>query len=174
VKLNELKPAAGSKKARRRVGRGLGSGRGKTAGRGQKGQKSRSGFSGGAGWEGGRSRLIMRLPKRGFNREKEPYQIVNLSDLNAFAEGDSVTAESLHARRLVRKSGEPIKLLGDGELEVAKLRIEVDAASRAARAAVEAAGGTVTVRDVPKSAETASGSGGDAAGESARDAAEES
>jgi large subunit ribosomal protein L15 len=147
VKLNELKPARGSKKQRRRVGRGLGSGRGKTAGRGQKGQKSRSGFSGGAGWEGGRSRLIMRLPKRGFTRERELFQIVNLSDLNGFAEGDKVDAESLKARGLVRKADRPIKLLGDGELEVKKLTVEVEAVSRAAAQAVTAAGGSVTARD---------------------------
>ncbi|MEJ2287990.1 MAG: 50S ribosomal protein L15 [Deinococcales bacterium] len=147
MKLNELKPAYGSKKQRRRVGRGLGSGRGKTAGRGQKGQKSRSGFSGGAGWEGGRSRLVMRLPKRGFNREREPYQIVNLDALNAFAEGDKVDAASLKARGLIRKADRPVKLLGDGELEVKKLSVEVDAVSRAAAEAVEAAGGSVTARD---------------------------
>ena len=147
MKLNELKPAHGSKKQRRRVGRGLGSGRGKTAGRGQKGQKSRSGFSGGAGWEGGRSRLVMRLPKRGFNREREPYQIVNLPALNGFAEGDKVDAESLKARGLIRRIDRPVKLLGDGELEVKKLVVEVDAVSRAAADAVESAGGSVTARD---------------------------
>jgi len=147
VKLNELKPAPGSKKQRRRVGRGLGSGRGKTAGRGQKGQKSRSGFSGGAGWEGGRSRLIMRLPKRGFTRQRELYQIVNLSALNAFSEGDRVDGESLRAHGLVRKADRPIKLLGDGELEVKKLTVEVEAVSRAAAAAVTAAGGSVKARD---------------------------
>jgi large subunit ribosomal protein L15 len=147
VKLNELKPARGSKKQRRRVGRGLGSGRGKTAGRGQKGQKSRSGFSGGAGWEGGRSRLIMRLPKRGFTRERELYQIVNLSALNAFSEGDKVDGESLKARGLVRKADRPVKLLGNGELEVKKLVVEVEAVSRAAAEAVTAAGGSVKARD---------------------------
>lgn len=147
MKLNELKPARGSKKQRRRVGRGLGSGRGKTAGRGQKGQKSRSGFSGGAGWEGGRSRLIMRLPKRGFTRQRDLYQIVNLSALNAFSEGDRVDGESLKARGLVRKADRPIKLLGDGELEVKKLTVEVEAVSRAAAEAVTAAGGNVTARD---------------------------
>jgi len=178
VKLNELKPAPGSKKTRRRVGRGLGSGRGKTAGRGQKGQKSRSGFSGGAGWEGGRSRLIMRLPKRGFNREKDPYQVINLADLNGFAEGDTVNGDSLRARGLVRRANAPIKLLGNGALEVRKLKVEVDAASRSAAAAVEASGGTIAVRtDSTQSAEAAGASGapdGDAVGDAAGDAAEES
>jgi large subunit ribosomal protein L15 len=143
VKLNELKPARGSKKTRRRVGRGLGSGRGKTAGRGQKGQRSRSGFSQGAGWEGGRSRLIMRLPKRGFTRDREPFQIVNLRDLNGFAEGDRVDADSLKARGLVRRADKPVKLLADGELEVKNLEVALDAVSSTAAEAVRAAGGSV-------------------------------
>lgn len=145
MKLNELKPAPGSKKTRRRVGRGLGSGRGKTAGRGQKGQSSRSGFSQGAGWEGGRSRLIMRLPKRGFTRIGVSYQIVNIGDLNGFDEGDTVDAVALVVAGLVRHVTRPIKLLGDGVLEVKGLNIEVDACSAGAAAAIAAAGGSVTV-----------------------------
>jgi large subunit ribosomal protein L15 len=145
VKLNELRPAPGAKKARKRVGRGVGSGRGKTAGRGQKGQKSRSGYSGGAGWEGGRSRLIMRLPKRGFTRPKAPLQVVNVGDLNVFAAGDEVDAVALKARGLVRRADHPVKLLGDGALEVKGLTIRVDQASRAAAEAVAAAGGTLVL-----------------------------
>ena len=145
MKLNELKPAPGSKKTRKRVGRGLGSGRGKTAGRGQKGQSSRAGFSQGAGWEGGRSRLIMRLPKRGFNRVKLEYQIVNVGDLNGFEEGETVDAVALVVAGLVRHVTRPIKLLGDGVLEVKGLQVEVDACSAGAAAAVAAAGGSVTV-----------------------------
>ena len=145
MKLNELKPAPGSKKTRRRVGRGLGSGKGKTAGRGQKGQKSRSGFSQGAGWEGGRSRLIMRLPKRGFTRVKDPLQLVNLRDLNGFAEGDSIDAAKLTAAGLVRRPDHPVKLLADGELTVKGLVITVDAASKGAVEAVTAAGGKVVL-----------------------------
>jgi large subunit ribosomal protein L15 len=147
VKLNDLKPPRGSKKARRRVGRGLGSGRGKTAGRGQKGQKSRSGFSQGAGWEGGRSRLIMRLPKRGFNRDRTPMQIVNIGDLNRFDAGTTVDATLLAEHGLVRHDDRPVKLLGEGELEVRDLTIALDAWSRGALAAVEAAGGTVIGSD---------------------------
>ncbi|MEX2540851.1 MAG: 50S ribosomal protein L15, partial [Trueperaceae bacterium] len=143
MKINDLKPAVGSKKSRRRVGRGLGSGRGKTAGRGQKGQSSRSGFSQGSGWEGGRSRLVMRLPKRGFTRERELYQLVNLEDLHVFEEGALVNAESLAMRGLVRHIDRPVKLLGRGELTVAGLIVEVDAASRSAASAVAANGGTV-------------------------------
>jgi large subunit ribosomal protein L15 len=143
MKLNDLKPASGSKKSRRRVGRGLGSGRGKTAGRGQKGQSSRSGFSQGAGWEGGRSRLIMRLPKRGFSREKELFQLVNLEDLNVFEAGATVDAEVLAQRGLIRHADRPVKLLGRGTLETSKLQIDVDAFSRSAAQAVVAAGGSV-------------------------------
>lgn len=142
MKLNELAPAKGSVTKRRRVGRGLGSGRGKTAGRGQKGQSSRSGFSQGAGWEGGRSRLIMRLPKRGFNRAKEPVQIVNVGALERFDDGTVVTIDVLIAAGLVRRDDQPVKLLGDGELSK-KLEIDLDAVSRGAAKAVEAAGGTV-------------------------------
>ncbi|MEX2536116.1 MAG: 50S ribosomal protein L15 [Trueperaceae bacterium] len=143
MKLNDLKPAPGSKKNRRRVGRGLGSGRGKTAGRGQKGQSSRSGFSQGAGWEGGRSRLVMRLPKRGFSREKQLFQLINLEDLNVFEAGASVTGESLWERGLVRYADRPVKLLGRGELEVKNLEVDVDGCSRSAAHAVIAAGGKV-------------------------------
>ena len=145
MKLNELCPAPGAKKDRKRVGRGVGSGRGKTAGRGEKGQKSRSGFSQGAGWEGGRSRLIMRLPKRGFTRPKAPMQIVNLGDLNLFAEGDEVDAVALKSRGLIRRADHPVKLLADGALEVGKLTIKVDLASRAAAEAVATAGGTLVL-----------------------------
>lgn len=161
MKLNELKPAPGSKKTRKRVGRGLGSGRGKTAGRGQKGQSSRSGFSQGAGWEGGRSRLIMRLPKRGFNRKKDPLQVVNLRDLNGFAEGDAIDAVKLAGAGLVRRADHPVKLLADGALEVQNLTITVDAASRGAVEAVAAAGGKVVLpeatgaEDEPTTAEGA-------------------
>lgn len=147
MKLNDLKPAPGAKKSRRRVGRGLGSGRGKTAGRGQKGQKSRSGFSQGSGWEGGRSRLVERLPKRGFNRYMVPFQVVNLSDLDAFDEGSTVNTEALMAAGLVGNKNQPVKLLGGGELGVKNLTVDVDAYSQSARAAIEAAGGKVIGAD---------------------------
>lgn len=145
MKLNDLKPAPGSKRDRKRVGRGVGSGRGKTAGRGQKGQKSRSGFSQGAGWEGGRSRLIMRLPKRGFTRKKAPLQVVNIGDLNVFAKGEEVDGVALAAKGLIRRADHPVKLLGDGALEVTGLKVAVDAASRAAAAVLAQAGGELTL-----------------------------
>jgi large subunit ribosomal protein L15 len=142
VKLNDLKPAPGSRKVRRRVGRGPGSGRGKTAGRGHKGQLSRSGVSQGAAWEGGRSQLVMRLPKRGFSRVKAPLQIVNVGALERFDAGTEVTVELLAREGLVRRADQPVKLLGDGELTKA-LTIDLDAVSRGAAQAVAAAGGTV-------------------------------
>jgi large subunit ribosomal protein L15 len=145
VKLNELKPAAGSKKTRKRLGRGLGSGRGKTAGRGQKGQKSRSGFSQGAGWEGGRSRLVMRLPKRGFTRVGTVFQLVNLGDLNLFEAGTTVGPVALRERGVIRHVDRPIKLLGNGELEIQGLTVQVDACSKSAAHAVRSAGGTLEV-----------------------------
>lgn len=147
MKLHDLKPAPGSKKSRRRLGRGVGSGRGKTAGRGQKGQKSRSGFSQGSGWEGGRSRLIMRLPKRGFNHYRIPMQIVNLADLNRFDEGTRVDAALLVEHGLVRRTDRPVKLLGEGELEVRGLTVTLDAWSRSALAAVVASGGQIVGAD---------------------------
>lgn len=144
MKLNDLKPAPGSKKPRKRVGRGVGSGRGKTAGRGQKGQSSRSGFSQGSGWEGGRSRLVVRLPKRGFNKLKETYQVVNLAALNDFAAGTVVSREVLREKGLIRWLNRPVKLLARGELTAQNLEVQVDACSQAAAKAVEAAGGRVT------------------------------
>jgi large subunit ribosomal protein L15 len=159
VKLNELKPAPGSKKTRRRVGRGLGSGRGKTAGRGQKGQASRAGFSQGAGWEGGRSRLIMRLPKRGFSKVKLEYQIVNVGALNGFDEGATVDVEALVVAGLVRHVTRPVKLLADGPLEVRGLQVEVDACSAAAARAVALAGGSVTVLATQAAADAAAAEG---------------
>lgn len=152
MKLNDLKPAPGAKKNRRRVGRGLGSGRGKTAGRGQKGQSSRSGFSQGSGWEGGRSRLIMRLPKRGFVHHNTDYQIVNLADLNRFEAGSLINAESLRAYGVVRHLNRPIKLLGNGELSVQNLTVEVDAYSRSAVQALQNASGTVRGDVMPEDA----------------------
>ena len=152
MKLNDLKPAPGAKKNRRRVGRGLGSGRGKTAGRGQKGQSSRSGFSQGSGWEGGRSRLVMRLPKRGFVHHNTDYQIVNLGDLNRFEAGSLINAESLRAYGVVRHLNRPVKLLGNGELSVQNLTVELDAYSRSAVQALQNAGGTVRGDVVPEDA----------------------
>lgn len=145
MKINDLRPDAGAKKARRRVGRGIGSGRGKTSGRGQKGQASRSGFSQRAGWEGGRSALIARLPKRGFNRASMQvnYQLVNLDGLNLLDADTVVDNFSLFQNGLIRHADRPVKILGRGELEVTGLTIDVDRISRSAAAAITSKGGNV-------------------------------
>ncbi len=149
MKLNDLRPSSGSKKAKRRVGRGTGSGTGKTAGRGQKGQKSRSGFSKSPGWEGGRSRLIMRLPKRGFNnaRYRVAFQVINLNDLNRFDDAATVDSDALKAMGLIKNFRKPVKLLANGELTAKGLKVNLDAYSKAAISAVEAAGGSVVVTE---------------------------
>ena len=139
MNLHELSPAPGSRKDRKRVGRGPGSGLGKTAGRGEKGQKSRSGYSGRPGFEGGQMPLIRRLPKRGFNNEfRTEYTVINLRRM-AELEGE-VTPETLAARGMVKK-GMPVKVLGDGEIGRA-LRVKAHKFSRVARERIEAAGGT--------------------------------
>ncbi|HEX6899631.1 MAG TPA: 50S ribosomal protein L15 [Thermoanaerobaculia bacterium] len=138
MKLHELSPAKGSKHARKRVGRGPGSGLGKTSGRGEKGQKSRTGYSSRPGFEGGQMPLVRRVPKRGFtNIWKTEYSVVNLSQLADF-EGD-VTPEALRERGLVR-SGKKVKVLGDGEIGK-PLRVVADKFSKSAREKIEAAGG---------------------------------
>lgn len=140
MKLHELSPAAGSKHSRKRVGRGPGSGLGKTSGRGEKGQKSRTGYSGRPGFEGGQMPLIRRVPKRGFNNSifRTEYAVINVSDL-AGLEGE-ITPEVLARRGLVR-SGQPVKVLGDGEISAA-VQVKANKFSKSARAKIEAAGGT--------------------------------
>jgi large subunit ribosomal protein L15 len=139
MRLHDLTPAKGSKKDRKRVGRGPGSGLGKTAGRGEKGQKSRSGYSRRAGFEGGQMPLVRRVPKRGFtNIFRSEYAVVNLAQL-AGLEGE-VTPELLASKGLVR-SGRPLKVLGDGEIEAA-LAVKAHKFSKSARAKIEAAGGS--------------------------------
>ncbi|UBV43111.1 50S ribosomal protein L15 [Deinococcus taeanensis] len=140
MKLHELKPHAGSRKNRKRVGRGPG-GTDKTAGRGHKGQKARSGAGKGSFFEGGRSRLIARLPKRGFNNVGTTFEVVNLAQL-ANIEDATIDRNVLELAGLVRRKNRPVKLLGSGEVTRA-VTIHVDAASEGAVKAVEAAGGKV-------------------------------
>lgn len=142
MKLHELSPADGSKHKRKRVGRGPGSGLGKTAGRGEKGQKSRTGYSGRPGFEGGQMPLIRRVPKRGFtNIFRTEYAVINVSDLAGLeALGSDVTPEVLVRQGLVR-AGQPVKILGDGEIGTA-LKVKANKFSKSARAKIEAAGGT--------------------------------
>ncbi len=142
MKLHELSPAKGSRRARKRIGRGPGSGTGKTAGRGHKGQRSRSGFSRRRGFEGGQMPLVRRVPKRGFtNIFRREYSVVNLSRLEGF-EGD-VTPETLLAKGLVRK-GQPVKILGSGAIDQA-LAVKAHKFSKTAREKIEAAGGSCEV-----------------------------
>ena len=146
MELHDLHPAPGAKRARKRVGRGPGSGNGKTAGRGHKGQKSRSGYSRRYGFEGGQMPLVRRIPKRGFhNVFRVEFQVVNLRDLEkAFADGDLVTPEALVEQGLVRGGKRPVKVLADGELSK-KLTVQAHKFSATAKAAIEAAGGTCEV-----------------------------
>lgn len=151
MKLNDLRDNDGARKARTRVGRGIGSGKGKTAGRGHKGQKSRSGVSI-KGFEGGQMPLYRRLPKRGFNNAKfaKTYAVVNIGGLQQAIDAkrlnakDTISAEVLREAGLVSRRHDGISLLAKGELKT-KLTIEVARASKAAVAAVEKAGGQVIV-----------------------------
>jgi len=146
MRLNELKPADGAKHAKKRVGRGMGSGLGKTAGRGHKGQKSRSGGFHKVGFEGGQMPLHMRLPKlRGFtNPFRVEFQTVNVDKLaSLFPEGGTVTIDDLVAKGAVR-ANQPVKVLGNGSIDV-KVDVTVTAASASAKQKIEAAGGSVSV-----------------------------
>lgn len=145
MKLEELKPAEGSRKKRKRVGRGIGSGHGKTACRGAKGQKARTGGGIKAGFEGGQMPIQRRLPKRGFRPLfKKRFVILHLKDLNRFPKDTVVEPDVLFQSGLLRKKGEAIKLLSDGELQH-PLTIRVHQASKAALQKVEAASGRVEV-----------------------------
>ena len=145
MQLNDLRPAEGAKKARKRIGRGNASGHGTTAGRGTKGQLSRSGGGKGAGFEGGQQPLAMRLPKLpGFtNRNRVEYAPVNVSRLEEkFADGDTVDTDSLIAAGIIKREYELVKVLGNGEI-TKKLTVKVDKVSASAVAKIEAAGGKV-------------------------------
>jgi len=143
MKLSELKPAAGATKKRKRVGCGPGSGHGRYSTRGCKGQKARSGGSIPSWFEGGQMPLQRRVPKRGFvNIFKTQYQVVNLDRLNGFAAGAKVNRGTLMEAGLVRKAGQPVKILGRGDLSVA-LDVEVDAVSGSAADAIRKVGGTI-------------------------------
>jgi large subunit ribosomal protein L15 len=140
--LNNLKPKKGSKHAKKRVGRGPGSGHGKTAGRGEKGQKSRSGYSRMLGFEGGQMPLHRRLPKRGFtNIFKKNFAVVNVSELERFDNGLTVDESVLRQNGLIKGQTDGIKILGDGKL-TKKLTVIASRFSESARKQIEAAGGT--------------------------------
>lgn len=141
--LNNLSPQPGSRKSRKRVGRGSGSGHGKTATRGHKGFKARSGGGIKVGFEGGQMPLQRRLPKRGFtNIFKKIYAIVNVEELERFAAGTRVDRQALIAAGLVSASESLVKILGNGEVKNS-LTVAVDKISASARQKIEAAGGTI-------------------------------
>ncbi len=145
MKLHELHSAEGSRRNRKRVGRGTSRGYGKTSGRCQKCQLARQVGHTRLGFEGGQMPLFRTMPKRGFkNINRKEYAIVNLDDLNKFEDGSEVTVESLKDNGLVKKELSGVKLLGKGELKV-KLTVKVNKVSASAKQAVEAAGGTVEV-----------------------------
>jgi len=145
MKLNQLSPAAGSRKARKRLGRGVGSGTGKTAGRGSKGQNSRSGGGVRPGFEGGQMPIHRRLPKRGFtNIFKKKFALVNLRDLARFESGSVVDEAALLKAGLVKGGNDGIKVLGQGDI-THPLTIMVDKVSKSAKEKIEAAGGQIKV-----------------------------
>ena len=145
MKLSELKPPVGSRKKRKRVGRGNGSGHGGTSCKGSKGQNARSGGGVKPGFEGGQMPLTRRLPKRGFsNHFRKDIIAINVEALNIFEEGSVVDADRLVEFGIVKKTGDGIKLLGKGDIKC-PLRIKVNSISRSAREKIEASGGTVEV-----------------------------
>ncbi len=157
MRLNELKDNPGATKARKRVGRGIGSGKGKTAGRGVKGQKSRSGVAI-KGFEGGQMPIHRRLPKRGFNNIfRKDLNEINLSTVQEAVDNgkldtsNPVTVEVLVESGIVRRKKDGVRLLGNGELK-AKVNFEIAGASKSAIEAVEKAGGSVKVLTPPKEA----------------------
>ena len=141
--LGNLSPNPGSRKSRKRVGRGQGSGRGKTSTRGHKGYKARSGSSIKPGFEGGQMPLQRRIPKRGFNNIfRKEFAIVNVNDLEVFEAGTKIDLTTLVDAGLVAKKFKLVKVLGNGEISKS-LTIAVDKLSESARKKIEAAGGTV-------------------------------
>lgn len=147
MKLNELKPAPGATRSRKRVGRGNASGHGGTCGRGHKGQKSRSGGSIPAWFEGGQMPLVRRLPKRGPRRiahKRFEYDVINVQTLNLFEDDTVVNLQVLRDAGLVKRKNALVKILGDGELEK-QLKVQAHRFSKTAIAKIESKGGTAEV-----------------------------
>jgi large subunit ribosomal protein L15 len=164
MRLHNLRPRPGARHRVKRLGCGESSGHGKTSGKGHKGQKARSGGSLRLGFEGGQMPLIRRLPKRGFNNAAfhKQYAIVNLNDLDEFKAGTVVNEQLLRESKLVRGDVAGIKVLGGGELKHA-LKIEADKVSDSAKAKIEKAGGTITMRDRAAEKSAATSQDGDQA-----------
>jgi large subunit ribosomal protein L15 len=145
MKINELSPAEGSRRVRKRVGRGPGSGHGKTACRGHKGQKSRSGGGIRPGFEGGQMPIHRRLPKRGFkNPFRKEYSVVNVGDLSGFEPNAQLDPDTLKEAGLVWRMLDGVKLLGNGEISH-PLVVRIHKISHSARAKIEGAGGKVEI-----------------------------
>ena len=145
MKLHELKPAEGATSARKRLGRGIGSGLGKTSGKGHKGAKARSGGGKRPGFEGGQMPLTMRLPKRGFtNNFRKEYVAINVSRLEVFDGGATVTPVELIEMGIIKKIGDGVKIMGDGEL-TKKLTVLATKFTATAKEKIEAAGGKAEV-----------------------------
>ena len=155
MNLGSLPAIPGARKRRKRVGRGIGSGHGKTSTRGQKGQRARTGSRKRPGFEGGRSPLIRRFPKRGFRRkatgQEAVTEIVNLNQLNGFAEGQRVTPKELASAGLIRDAHHRVKLLGDGAVSK-RLTIVAHAASDSAKQKLQQAGGAFEAVPQPAAA----------------------
>jgi large subunit ribosomal protein L15 len=151
MNLHTLKPRPGSTHRVKRLGCGESSGHGKTSGKGHKGQKARSGGSIRLGFEGGQMPLIRRVPKRGFNNAqfKVRFAVVNLESLNAFEAGATVDEKALLEAGVIRRPYDEVKILGVGELQK-KLTIVANKASESAKAAIEKAGGTLTIKSSAK------------------------
>jgi large subunit ribosomal protein L15 len=145
MRLEELRPLPGSRKKRKRIGRGPGSGHGGTSTKGHKGQKARSGGAKGKGFEGGQMPLTRRIPKRGFtNPFRKEYAIVHLSDLERFKGREMVDVEDFRSSGLVKDLKDGIKLLSDGEIDF-PIRVRVHKASEKAKEKIERAGGKVEI-----------------------------
>ena len=145
MKLHELSPAPGSTRENWRRGRGPGSGNGKTGGRGHKGQNARSGGGVRPGFEGGQLPLYRKLPKRGFkNRFAKEYACVNVALLDKFNDGDTVNLQALMDAKIIRKAGDGLKVLGNGEI-TKKLTVQAAAFTATAKEKIEAAGGKTEV-----------------------------
>ena len=145
MKLHELKPAEGATSARKRLGRGIGSGLGKTSGKGHKGAKARSGGGKRPGFEGGQMPLYMRLPKRGLtNNFRKEYVAINVSRLDVFEDGATVGPVELVEMGIIKKIGDGIKIMGDGELNK-KLTVQANKFTATAKEKIEAAGGKAEV-----------------------------
>ena len=146
MNLNELSPAVGSKKDAFRVGRGHGSGNGKTSGKGHKGQNARSGGGVRPGFEGGQMPIYRRLPKRGFtNIFAKTYTEINVSDLNGFENGTTVTAEMLKEAGIIKKINDGVKVLGRGELTATGLVVQAAKFTKSAEEKIANAGGKAEV-----------------------------